>query len=117
MKESLKKYLEYWDSDDNFFVLMRMKGFVWLDDEYLYMLNLIRTVLNDYKEDYLIPKQLVYFFCMQIPLLVRTMENPLFYINPPAPYTDEEYKIFIGSRIKELVAMEENFIRENYDKI
>lgn len=117
MKKSLINYLEYRDSDNEFSYAMRMAGFVWDDKNYKYMLSLIREVLLDYKKDDVIPKILVFFFGFEIPIITGTISHPSFLINPPTPYSEQEYANLIEQRKDELLKIQKNFFCGMYDEI
>jgi len=103
MKESLNNYLEYADSDDELTYKVRMER-EWDDEAYTTCINLVTTVINDYKETDLVPIPIVLFFTSGIPYLLGIISNPDFFIN-----TTESYKELVQSRQQELQELQKKF--------
>lgn len=111
MKYSLKTYLEYWNSDQEFIYTMRMDGFVWNDDNYKYMINLVQKVLDDYEEEMVTPKILVYFFAIEVPRIISIISNSDFFKkNISDLYSSQEsYESLVLKRKDELLLMQQSF--------
>jgi hypothetical protein len=103
MKNSLKTYLEYIDSDIDFTSQVRLE-YKWDDSNYQVFINLLMDVVNDYKNDQLIPIPVMYFFVSGINYLIGTIENPLFLNN-----INDEKKEIIERRTKELIDLRSKF--------
>lgn len=103
MKESLKNYLEYLDSDEEFIFKVRMER-EWDDNTYQELINLIMTVINDYKEDDVVPIPVVLFFTSGLNQLVGMVSNPDFFTN-----TSKTYEDLVRSRVKEMEALQQQF--------
>jgi hypothetical protein len=103
MKESFKQYLEYADSEDEFTYRVRMER-EWDDDAYRTFIDLIMSVINDYKETDVVPIPVVLFFTSGLNYLVGTISHPDFFLN-----TSETYKNLVQSRCEELLALQKKF--------
>lgn len=103
MKESLNKYLEYLDSDDEFTYKVRMEK-EWDDESYQAFINLIMEVINDYKATDLVPVPVVLFFTTGLDQLVGMVSNPLFFSN-----TSKAYEDLVRKRTEELKALQKKF--------
>lgn len=104
MKESLKNYLEYLDSDDDFTFKVRM-NFEWDDEAYQEFIRLMMDVINDYKDDHLVPIPVVLFFTGGIKQLIGMVTNPLFF-NSATP----EYEALVRKRVGELEELQKKFL-------
>ncbi|WP_146151368.1 hypothetical protein [Chitinophaga niastensis] len=103
MKESLKKYLEYAESEDEFTYRVRMER-AWDDPAYLAFIALIMDVINDYKETDVVPIPIVLFFTSGLDQLVGTISNPDFFLN-----TSKTYQDLVEARRLELLALQKIF--------
>lgn len=113
MKNSLKTYLEYWNSDQEFSYTMRMQGFIWNDDNYNYMISLIQKVITDYEKEIVTPKVLVYFFTIEVPQIISIISNPDFFKkNVSDLYSSMEYyECLVLKRKEELLSMQKLFFK------
>lgn len=108
MKDSLKRYLEYRDSEDDFQSNLRLY-FKWDDEKYRFYINLLTEVINDYKEENLIPIPIYFFFTNAIDRIAGTISHPDFRSN----LTTEEVGL-LEQREKELLKMKEAFLTGNF---
>lgn len=103
MEESLKQYVEYVESDDEFSYKVRMER-EWNDDEYHRFITLLMAVINDYKNTNLMPIPVMLFFTTQLNYLVGTISHPDFFIN-----TTKEYEELVNTRKAELLGLQKKF--------
>lgn len=104
MKESLRKYLEYLDSDDAFVLNVRLT-FEWDDNAYQEFIQLMMAVINDYKDEYLVPIPVVLFFTTGIKQLTGMVTNPLFFKT-----ASPEYEALVRRRVVELENLQQQFL-------
>jgi hypothetical protein len=105
---ALRQYLEYSDSEDEFTYRLRME-LEWDDTAYLTMVRLLTNVLAEYRHSLFIPKPVVYFLSNGVRQIIGLVSNNLFYLNPPAPFTEETYRALIDKRISELLQVQQDF--------
>ncbi|WP_143081192.1 hypothetical protein [Chitinophaga rupis] len=103
MKESLKQYVEYVGSEDEFSYKVRMEG-EWDDDEYHRFITLLLAVIDDYKDTDLMPVPVMLFFTSQLNHLVGTISHPDFFNN-----TTKEYEELVNTRKTELLELQKKF--------
>jgi hypothetical protein len=103
MRESLKKYLEYADSEAEFIYRVRMDR-EWDDVAYQSSIELVMSVINDYKFRGVIPIPVVLFFTTGLNNLVDMISHPDFHLNISATCSD-----LIASRKKELLTLQGKF--------
>ncbi len=77
IKDSLLKYNEYVDSDEEFTSKTRF-DLEWDDANYLHHMGLLKNVINDYKGLGLVPIGVVYFFTSGIDNLIGMVSHPMF---------------------------------------
>lgn len=104
MKESLKKYLEYLDSDEEFSFKVRTEA-EWDDRAYQEFIRLITAVINDYKDSGLIPIPVMLFFTSGLDQLIGTVTNPLFFKTSSKAYED-----LVRGRVAELEVLQKKFL-------
>lgn len=105
---ALADYHEYLESDDEFYYQLRM-SYNWDDESFQKMLLLLNRVLSEYKGSDLIPKSLVYFFTSKVDLITGLVTNPLFFKNPPVPFTADTYQALIAERVRTLQDLKRRF--------
>ena len=66
MKESLKKFYEYLDSDEELCYFVRMNA-EWNEESFCKMKRFVKGVVDDYAEEDVIPKIIVRYFMLEIP--------------------------------------------------
>jgi len=103
MKESLKQYVEYVDSEDEFSYKVRMEG-EWDDDEYHRFITLLLAVIDDYKDTDLMPVPVMLFFTSQLNHLLGIISHPDFFNN-----TTKEYEELVNTRKTELLELQKKF--------
>lgn len=103
MKESLKQYVEYVESEDEFSYKVRMER-EWNDDEYHRFIALLMAVIDDYKNTDLIPIPVMLFFTSQVNYLVSAISHPDFFID-----TTKEYEELVNTRKAELLVLQKKF--------
>ncbi|MBC9913911.1 hypothetical protein [Chitinophaga varians] len=104
MKESLKKYLEYIDSDEDFSFKVRMEA-EWDDHAYQEFSRLMTAVIHDYKDSGLIPIPVMLFFTSGLDQLIGIVTNPLFFKT-----ASREYEDLVRGRVAELEAWQKKFL-------
>lgn len=104
MKSSLKRYLEYLDSDEEFILKTRITR-MWNDNDYILFREIIDNVIKDYKGEALFPISIVYLFISGIDHLINLISNPSFYSG-----TDDDYRLLIQKRIIELNNLKKSFM-------
>ncbi|SJZ95434.1 hypothetical protein SAMN04488128_10221 [Chitinophaga eiseniae] len=104
MKESLKKYLEYLDSDEEFSFKVRMEA-EWDDEAYQEFIRLTMAVINDYKDDHLVPIPVALFFTTGLKQLTGMVTNPLFFKT-----ASPEYETLVRRRVAELEDLQQQFL-------
>lgn len=112
MKDSLKKFYEYWGSEEDLMYYVRIHV-EWNEESFLQMKRLAREVMKDYADEGYYPKQFIACFIWGIPTIINTLshykccsEKELL-----AGYTDESYRNMIAEKIEELKEFQKEFIR------
>lgn len=108
MKDSLKKFLEYYNSDEELMYYIRINA-DWNEDSFIKMEQLVRDVIKDYKEDNFYHKAYVYYCTEIINLIIGIISNELFCNAWPDSYTQESYRSFIAERIERLKTLRKDF--------
>lgn len=111
--KSLESYSLYKDSEEEFSFLLRM-NFRWNDLEYQRMIELIRNVFREYKDDVLIPKTVIYFFTSEIDFIIGTVSKDVFFTIAPEGFTMEEYEKLISKRKSELLELKKMFFAGDF---
>jgi hypothetical protein len=109
MNSLIVKYREYENKKDWFINYLRIHH-EWDDEKYIEMISLINDILDEFKNNYLFPKDLVYFFSSEVDSILGTVENNAFYNYIPPTYTKKEYEELIEMRKKELIDLRDNFL-------
>ncbi|MEB3801515.1 hypothetical protein [Flavobacterium columnare] len=113
MNDLVKTFLEKEKSKDWFINDLRL-NLEWKDSKYLEMINLVNSILLEFKESYLIPKDLIYFFSFEIDRIIGITKHPSFFdLNLSSIKTDvdrENYKNLVEKRIAELENMRDEFL-------
>lgn len=105
---SLKDYLGYKASDDFFPLVLRVR-LEWDDSNYQKMIGLISHVLEEYKNEYFYPLDIVLFFTKEIGTILSIISHPLF-----GKTREDEYKLLVSKRKKELQDFQRDFFVGNY---
>ena len=108
----IKTYHIKSDSTDWFLYYLRL-NLEWDDNRYMEMMELINSILNEYKNQLLVPKLLVPFFMNEIELIIGIASHPNFtklnisWIK--CPEDRMKYKELVERRIHGLKEMQNNF--------
>jgi hypothetical protein len=117
MHELVKEFLKMEESKDWFVNYLRI-NLEWDDSKYVEMISLIMSILEEYKDSYLIPKDLIYFFSSEIDHIIGTTKHPSFFnLNLPSIKSEADrnkYKEMVEKRVLELEDMRDEFL---YGKI
>lgn len=105
---SLKDYLEYKMSDDFFPLVLRVR-MEWNDFNYRKMIGLINRVLEEHKNEYFYPLDVILFFTKEINTMLSIISHPLF-----GKTREDEYKLLVSKRKKELQDFQRDFFVGNY---
>ncbi|WP_334072015.1 hypothetical protein [Paenibacillus sp. A14] len=109
MKDSLKQFLEYSDSDEELANYIRINA-DWNEESFIKMMKLIRKVIGDYSDSPYYHKAFV-FYCMEIiRIIIETISCIEFCNSWPEGYTQESYRYFIAERIEKLKILKKDFI-------
>jgi len=90
MKKSLEDYLSYIDTEEEFTYFLRMNHY-WDQVLFRKMIVFISAVINDYKDEAVIPKSIVFFFARDVDLIVGMTRNKIFLNTIPASCHEKEY--------------------------
>lgn len=113
MKEGLKEFHDYNDSDEELEYYIRIHA-EWNEKSFIKMKTVIKKVLEDYSEDCNYDESFIYYCVEVIQRIIDIISNDFFCNNVwPKEFTQENYKIFINERINELKMIRENFINSN----
>lgn len=110
MKNSLKDFYEYLDSDNELMYYVRINA-EWNEEAFIKMKKLIRDVIKDYeKEDYY-PKRFVMYFMLEIPSIINMLSHfrKCNEKEISAGYTEETFLSMIAERIKQLEELRKEF--------
>ncbi len=109
MNELVNRLIEEMNSDDWFTTNLRVY-MIWDDSKYIKMINLIKAIISNYQQNYLIPKILIYFFSFDVDMIFSICKNKLFFdIKSDTIGNKIEYKKLVERRIMELEEMKNNF--------
>ncbi len=103
MKNSLKKFIAYCDSDNELAYYLRINA-EWNEESFIEFEKLVREVLDDYSQDSFYPKLFIFNFLISIEIILGIIDNPEYKHAWP-----EEY---FGERIKKLKKLRQDFIME-----
>lgn len=78
MDTLVKQFIEKRDSDDWFTTDLRV-NLIWDDLKYVEMISLIKEIILKYRTNYLIPKDLIYFFSIEVDMIIGICRNDLFF--------------------------------------
>ncbi|MGN6714475.1 hypothetical protein [Anaerocolumna jejuensis] len=109
MKASLKKFIEYVDSDEELFCFIRINA-EWNEESFIKMEKLVREVMDDYSMDNFCHKGYAYYCIEIIRLIIGTISHDMFCNTWPDSYTQESYRIFIAERVRRLEKLQKDFI-------
>ncbi|MEC0090851.1 hypothetical protein [Paenibacillus macquariensis] len=109
MRESLKQFLAYNDSDDELEYYIRMHA-DWNEESFVKMRQLIRKVIEDYSDDDYYPKTFVYYCMKSVERIIGIISRIEFCNTWPEGFTKESYKDFITARIDQLELLQKEFI-------
>ena len=112
MKNSLKRFYEYIDSDEELMYCVRIKV-EWNEESFNNMRQLARDVIKDYANEDYYPKKFIIYFMREIPSIINILshirgctEKDLM-----AGYTEETYLNMIAERREQLKKLRWEFIR------
>lgn len=111
MKNSLKKFYEYIQSDEELMYYVRINA-EWNEELFIKMKKLIREVINDYENDDYYPKRFVMYFMLEIPSIINMLSHFKTCNEKErlAGYTEESYLSMIAERRKQLEELRKEFI-------
>lgn len=105
MDTLIKQFIEKRDSDDWFTTDLRV-NFIWDDSKYIEMIKLVKKIISKYRTSYLIPKDLIYFFSIDVDIIINICRNELFFNLSSNKIDDHiKYKELVKKRITELEEM------------
>ncbi|WP_195599766.1 hypothetical protein [Longibaculum muris] len=111
MKESLKRFYEYLESDEDLMYCVRIQV-EWNEEAFLKMKRLSREVMKDYahKDNY--PKRFIAYFMWEIPTIIDILSQfkHCSKKDKSKGYTDETYRIMITEKINQLKKLQQEFI-------
>ena len=112
VKDSLKKFYEYYASDEELMYYIRMNA-EWNENSFNKMKQLARDVMRDYADEDYYPKKFVVYFFREIPSVINIISNFRKCTNKElqAGYTDETYLCMIADRINQLKEFRWEFIK------
>ncbi|MFK6999552.1 hypothetical protein [Flavobacterium oreochromis] len=108
MNDLVKTFLEKEKSKDWFINDLRI-NLKWNDSKYIEMIGLINSILLEYKESFLIPKDLIYFFSFEINRIIGITNHESFF-NLQIDMEKNEYIELVKKRISELEDMRDEFL-------
>jgi len=107
MKDSLKQFFEYNDSDEELAYYIRMNA-EWNEESFIRMQQLVKKVIEDYSDDDYYNKTFV-FYCVEIiGVIIGTISREDFCNTWPECFTQESYKDFIAERIEQLKLLQKD---------
>ncbi|WP_156304773.1 hypothetical protein [Lysinibacillus sp. FJAT-14745] len=111
MKDSLKQFLEYDDSDEELAYYIRMNA-EWNEESFIKMQQLVRKVMEDYSDEDYYYKPFVYYCVEIIRIIIGTISHEAFCSGRwPEGFTRESYRDFLDERIEQLKLIQKDFIR------
>ncbi len=113
MKESLKNFYNYKISDEELLLYIRTHGGEWNEESFIQMKQLVRDVINDYKDADYYPKVFVNYFVLNIPSVINILSHFRGCTDKEIRmgYTAETYVSMIAERINELKNLQLEFQR------
>lgn len=108
MKKSLIEYFAYLDSEEEFSYSLRME-YIWNEEQFIKLTLLIKEVLDDYKDEDIIPKCMVYFFARDVDIIIGITNRDIFFNDIPDGYTREKYIEMVQKGKTILVNMKNDF--------
>lgn len=109
----IEEYSNYLESDEEFSYVLRMH-YEWDDEAYLLMISIVKSVMKEYEDKDVIPKNITCFFTCTIDLIVGIVSNDLFFNTTPSDYTKDEYINLVEKRKQELLAYKKQFFSGDY---
>lgn len=102
MDTLVKQFIEKRDSDDWFTTDLRV-NLIWDDSKYVEMISLVKEIILYYRTNYLIPKDLIYFFSIEVDMIISICRNDLFFnVSSNIIGDHTKYKELVENRISEL---------------
>ncbi|MCM1099777.1 MAG: hypothetical protein NC079_09755 [Clostridium sp.] len=113
LKESLKNFYEYNASDEELFTYIRTNAGEWNEQSFIHMKEIVREVMEDYKDENYYPKIFVSYFMRNIPSVINILSGFKRCTDKEIQkgYTEEIYLSMIADRIRELKNLQEEFSR------
>jgi hypothetical protein len=110
MKESLRRFYDYLDSDEELTYSVRMNA-EWNEEAFCKMKKLVKAVMEDYAKEECYPKRFAGYFVREIPSVINmlshikvcTEENIL------KGYTQESYMDMLAEKRKQLEELKWEF--------
>ena len=111
MKDSLKKFIDYCNSDEELEYFIRINA-DWNEESFIKMEQLVRKVMEDYEQDVFYHKGFVCYCTHGIDRIIGIISNEAFYRGVlPYGFTKESYKSYIACRIEKLRNIQSDFFR------
>lgn len=116
MKDSLKKFYEYYASDEELMTYVRLNG-EWNEESFCEMRKLVREVMADYAEEDYYPKKIVLYFMLMIPSIINILSQIKVCTEDKLleGYTQESYMSMLSDKIKLLEEFNWEFIKSLED--
>jgi len=105
--EKMESSLEWFPN----FLRVKME---WDDSKYEKMIQNIQQIIEDYSDNDLFPKSVIYFFTAEIDHIIGTVSNQLFLDKHHNGYSKDEMILLLEKRKSELLNLKEEFF---YGKI
>ncbi len=116
MKESLKKFYDYLQTDEELMYFVRINA-EWNEESFFEMKKVVSAVITDYAQEESYPKRFVGYFMNDIPSVINMLSH--FKVcteeNLKKGYTQETYMSMIADRIKQLKKLIDEFRETLYD--
>ncbi|MFM2375291.1 MAG: hypothetical protein RLZZ165_388 [Bacteroidota bacterium] len=109
LKPWAQKYIVYEDSNDNFWVHLRM-NYEWNEEKYQDMLQIIKGMLEEYQQEVVFPKDAIYFFSSTVDFIIGIVSNPYFLKNIPKGFSADSYMDFLETRKAELIDLKNEIL-------
>lgn len=116
MKDSLKKFYEYADSENELLKYVRLNG-EWNEELFYEMRRLVREVINDYDKEKGYPKKFIYYFMATIPSIIDMLSQMKDSSEVPRGYTQESYANMLSEKMKLLYELGREIRRSLQDFI
>lgn len=108
MKESLKRFYEYCDTDEDLATYVRFYG--WNEESFCEMRKLVKEVMKDYAKEDDYPKGFVHYFMLDIPVVIDILSIIKDSTETPRGYTQESYVNMLSERMRLLDELCQEFI-------